>query len=60
MASATENGKADLVEAIEKRRWDNTWIYLIELKYLDVHKDNRIVCDASHNGLVAVLEQLGP
>ena len=26
----------------------------------DVHRDIRIVCDASHNGLGAVLEQLGP
>ena len=30
-----------------------------ELKQFDVNKDIRIVCDASHNGLGAVLEQLG-
>ena len=32
---------------------------IVDLKYFDVHKDIRIVCDASHNGLGAVLEQLG-
>ena len=32
---------------------------IVELKHFDVHKDIRIVCDASHNGLGAVLEQLG-
>ena len=32
---------------------------IVELKHFDVHKDIRIVCDASHNGLRAVLEQLG-
>ena len=32
---------------------------IVELKHFDVHKDERIVCDASHNGLGAVLEQLG-
>ena len=32
---------------------------IVELKQLDVHKKIRIVCDASHNGLGAVLEQLG-
>ena len=32
---------------------------IVELKHFDVHKDMRIVCDASHNGLGAVLEQLG-
>ena len=31
----------------------------VELKHFDVHKDIRIVCDASHNGLGAVLKQLG-
>ena len=31
---------------------------IIELTHFDVHKDIRIVCDASHNGLGAVLEQL--
>ena len=32
---------------------------LVELKHFDVHKDIRIVCDASHNGLRGVLEKLG-
>ena len=32
---------------------------IVELKHFDVHKDIRTVCDASHNGLGAVLEQLG-
>ena len=32
---------------------------IVELKHFDVHRDIRIVCDASHNGLRAVLEQLG-
>ena len=32
---------------------------IVELKHFDVHKDIRIVCDASHNGLGAVLKQLG-
>ena len=31
----------------------------VELKHFDIHKDIRVVCDASHNGLVAVLEPLG-
>ena len=31
----------------------------MELKHFDVHKDIRIVCDANHNGLEALLEQLG-
>ena len=31
----------------------------VELKHFDVHKDIRIVYDVSHNGLGAVLEQLG-
>ena len=31
-----------------------------QLKNFDMHKDIRILCDASHNGLGAVLEQLGP
>ena len=31
----------------------------VELKHFDVNKDIQIVCDASHNGLGAVLEQLG-
>ena len=33
---------------------------IVELRHFDIHKDIRIVCDASHNGLGAVLEQLGP
>ena len=32
---------------------------IVELKHCDIHKDIRVVCDASHNGLGAVLEQLG-
>ena len=32
---------------------------IIEVKHFDVHKDIRIVCDATHIGLGAVLEQLG-
>ena len=32
---------------------------IVELKHFDVHKDIQSVCDASHNGLGAVLEQLG-
>ena len=31
---------------------------IVELKRFDVHKDIRIVCDASHNNLGVVLEQL--
>ena len=33
---------------------------IVELRHFDIHKDIRIVCDASHNRLGAVLEQLGP
>ena len=33
---------------------------IVELWHFDIHKDIRIVCDASHNRLDAVLEQLGP
>ena len=33
---------------------------IVELRLFDIHKDIRIVCDASHNGLGAVLEQLVP
>ena len=33
---------------------------IVELRHFDSHKEIRIVCDASHNGLGAVLEQLGP
>ena len=32
---------------------------IVELRHFDIHKDIRIVCDASHNGVGAVLEQLG-
>ena len=32
---------------------------IFEFKHFDVHKGIRIVCDPSHNGLRAVLEQLG-
>ena len=32
---------------------------IVELKHFDVHKDIRIVCDASNNGLGALREQLG-
>ena len=32
---------------------------IVELKQFDIHKDIRVVCDASHNCLGAVLEQLG-
>ena len=31
---------------------------IVELRHFDIHRDRRIVCDASHNGLGAVLEQL--
>ena len=31
---------------------------VVELKHFDVHKDISIVCDAKHNGLGAVLQQL--
>ena len=30
----------------------------MELRRFDMHRDTRIVCDASHNGIGAVLEQL--
>ena len=33
---------------------------IVELRHFDIHKDIRIVCDESHNGLGAVLEQFGP
>ena len=32
---------------------------IVELKHFDVHKDIRVVCDASQNGLGAVIGQLG-
>ena len=32
---------------------------IVELKLFDIQKDIRVVCDASHNGLGAVLEHLG-
>ena len=31
---------------------------LVDLKQFNIHTDIRVVCDASHNGLGAVLEQL--
>ena len=31
---------------------------IVELRHFDLHRDTRSVCDASHNGLGAVLEQL--
>ena len=31
---------------------------IVEPRHFDIHRDTRIVCDASHNGLGAVLEQL--
>ena len=31
---------------------------IVELRHFDIHCDTRIVCDASHNGLGMVLEQL--
>ena len=31
---------------------------IVELRHFDIHRDTRIACDASHNGLGAVLEQL--
>ena len=31
---------------------------IVELRHFDIHRDTRIVCDASHNGLGAVFEQL--
>ena len=31
---------------------------IVELRHFDIHRATRIVCDASHNGLGAVLEQL--
>ena len=34
-------------------------LYIFELKHFDVLKDFPIVCNASHNGQRAVLEQLG-
>ena len=30
----------------------------MELRHFDIHSDTRIVCDASRNGLGAVLKQL--
>ena len=32
---------------------------IVELKHFDIHRDTRIVCDASHDGLGAMLEQYG-
>ena len=31
---------------------------IVELRHFDIHRDPRVVCDASQNGLGAVLEQL--
>ena len=31
---------------------------IVELRHFDIHRETRIVCDASHNGLSAVLGQL--
>ena len=31
---------------------------IVEVRHFDEHKDNRIVCEASHNGFGAVLELL--
>ena len=33
---------------------------VVGLRHFEVHRDLRIVCDTSHNGLGAVFEQLGP
>ena len=33
---------------------------IVQLRHFDVHRDIRIVCDASHNCLEAHFEQLGP
>ena len=41
---------------IKKKKISN----IVELRRFDIHEDIRIVCNASHNGLGAVLEQLGP
>ena len=30
---------------------------IVELRHFDIHRDTRIVCEASHNGLGAVLQQ---
>ena len=32
---------------------------IVELRHFDIHRETRIVCDASHDGLGAVLEQYG-
>ena len=31
----------------------------VELRHFDIHRETRIICDASHDGLGAVLEQYG-
>ena len=31
---------------------------IVELRHFDIHRDTRSVCDASHNGIGAVLQQL--
>ena len=30
---------------------------IVELRHFDIHRETRIICDASHDGLGAVLEQ---
>ena len=30
---------------------------IVELRHHDIHRETRIICDASHDGLEAVLEQ---
>ena len=30
---------------------------IVELRHFDIHRETRIICDASHDGLRAVLEQ---
>ena len=30
---------------------------IVELRHFDIHHESRIICDASHDGLGAVLEQ---
>ena len=32
---------------------------IVELRHFDIHRETRIICDASHDGLGAVLEQYG-
>ena len=44
--------------------WENAFQQLktlvkniVELRHLDIHRETRIFCDASHDGLGAVLKQ---